>query len=143
MNSSKGSFRKKAVFLLGIFQVCFSLAAFSHAQNQSTNDPRHQYFNEVINGVRLYYHIFTADPQKPYVFFLHGGPGGNCRLALPAARVATIAVCALRAAFRSGKLTLAGESYGHRYLRPASIPSLRRGGLEVDVRGNRGSHQRV
>ena len=78
MKSLKKQLRKKTFYLVCILQLCFLITNISRAQDKSKNDPRHKYFNEVINGVRLYYHIFTADPQKPYVFFLHGGPGGDC-----------------------------------------------------------------
>ncbi len=78
MNSSKNQFHEKTFFLLCFLQLCFLLTNIAWAQDKPINDQRHKYFNEVINGVKLYYHIFTVDPQKPYVFFLHGGPGGNC-----------------------------------------------------------------
>ena len=29
------------------------------------------------SGVSIYYRIITVDPNEPYIFYLHGGPGGN------------------------------------------------------------------
>ncbi len=70
--------RKKAILL--IYSIVLVLTIPLQAQYKPQNDSRHKYFNEEINGVKLYYHIFTADSQKPYVFFLHGGPGGNSQI---------------------------------------------------------------
>lgn len=58
--------------------VMFIIFVFSFAFTCSCdNKVQHQYYDAVINGARLYYHFITVDSTKPYVFFLHGGPGGN------------------------------------------------------------------
>ena len=34
-------------------------------------------YKTTISDASIYYRIITVDPDKPYIFFLHGGPGGN------------------------------------------------------------------
>ena len=36
-------------------------------------------YNTTNNNASIYYRIITVDPNKPYIFFLHGGPGGSTR----------------------------------------------------------------
>jgi pimeloyl-ACP methyl ester carboxylesterase len=36
-------------------------------------------YKTTINNASIYYRIITADPDKPHIFFLHGGPGGSTR----------------------------------------------------------------
>lgn len=34
-------------------------------------------YQTIINDASIYYRIITVNRDKPYIFFLHGGPGGN------------------------------------------------------------------
>ena len=43
----------------------------------SVKEIENDVYKTIISDASIYYRIITVDPDKPYIFFLHGGPGGN------------------------------------------------------------------
>ena len=59
------------VIILSLFFI-----GCSHSLKNLNNIKTTDYY-EQINGTKLYFHVRTIDPNKPYILYLHGGPGRN------------------------------------------------------------------